>query len=169
MNRRSLSLALTGLVACGLASLGHAGAVAPSIISTATSQNYPQVTCTSSDALACADTLQLAEDAHEQLAPILLLDRHWRFPVHIHIMMPDDPLLAKINREAAAVFADGDTLRIEAVLPSTDPDARAFLERQFVTALLWEKFFARTKNFDTHTKLDSVPRLADRGIEGMAG
>jgi len=133
-------------------------------ISTSASPAYPQVTCTSADALACTDTLQLASDTRDQLAPLLQLGPAWRFPVHIHVMTPDDPLTAKINREAAAVFSQGATMKIEAVLPSSDPEAREFLQRQFVTALLWEKFFATTASFDKHTRLDMVPLWLVEGL-----
>jgi hypothetical protein len=136
----------------------------PPVISTTASSDYPAVTCTSSDALACADTLQLAEETRDQLTGLLKLGREWRFAVHIHIMTPDDPLLAKVNREAAAVFAQGSTMKIEAVLPSTDPNPREFIQRQFVTALLWEKFFATTKTFDKDTKLDTVPVWLVEGL-----
>jgi hypothetical protein len=44
-----------------------------SVISTEASQPYPQVTCTSSDALAIADTLQLAADTRNQLSSLLTL------------------------------------------------------------------------------------------------
>jgi hypothetical protein len=133
-------------------------------ISTSASPDYPQVTCTSADAVACADTLQLAADTRAQLAPVLNLGPAWRFPVHIHVMTPDDPLTAKINREAAAVFAQGKTMKIEAVLPNDDPEAREFIQRQFVTALLWEKFFATTTSFDKHTHLDVVPLWLVEGL-----
>ena len=135
-------------------------------ISTTASQTYSQVTCTSADALACANTLQLASDTRDQLASLLHLGPTWRFPVHIHVMTPDDPLTAKINREAAAVFSQGTSMRIEAVAPSTDPNAREFIQRQFVTALLWEKFFVNTTTFDKHTHLDVVPFWL---IEGLCG
>jgi hypothetical protein len=133
-------------------------------ISTATSQPYPQVTCTSSDALACSDTLQLASDTRDQLTPLLQLGPTWRFAVHIHVMTPDDPLLARINREAAAVFSEGTTMKIEAVLPSSDPNAREFIQRQFVTAILWEKFFANTTTFDKNTRLSMVPLWLVEGL-----
>ena len=134
------------------------------VISTSACPAYPQVTCTSADALACADTLQLATDTRAQLASLLKLGPTWRFPVHIHIMTPDDPLTAKINREAAAVFSQGATMKIEAVLPSSDPEAREFIQRQFVTALLWEKFFATTTSFDKQTRLDVVPLWLVEGL-----
>jgi len=136
----------------------------PPVVSTATSQDYPLVTCTSSDAMACTDTLQLASDTRNQLASLLQLGPAWRFAVHIHIMTPDDPLIAKINREAAAVFSQGTTMKIEAVLPSTDPKAREFIQRQFITALLWEKFFAGTTTFDKKTHLDVVPFWLVEGL-----
>jgi len=141
-----------------------AGVDTPPAITTSASQHYPEVTCTTSDTLACADTLQMAEDARLQLTPLLKLGQNWRFPVHIHVMTPDDPLITKINREAAAVFASPTGMHIEAVLPANDPDARAFIQRQFVTAILWEKFFASTKTFDGHTKLDAVPMWLVEGL-----
>jgi hypothetical protein len=59
-------------------------------------------------------------------------------------------------------------MKIEAVLPSSDPDAREFILRQFVTALLWEKFFANTPSFDKHTHLDVVPLWLVEGLrEGL--
>jgi hypothetical protein len=137
--------------------------VAP-VVSTVASQDYAQVTCTTSDALAAADILQMASDARNQLAPLLNLGPNWRFPVHIHVLTPDDPLIAKIDREASAVFAQGPTMRLEAVLPSTDPEAREFIQRQFVTALLWEKFFAGETSFDKHTRLDVVPLWLVEGL-----
>ena len=137
---------------------------APPLISTSTCQDYPQVTCTTSDALACADILQLASDTRDQLASLLQLGPTWRFPVHIHVLTPDDPLTAKINREASAVFSQDTTMKIEAVLPSVDPTAREFVQRQFVTALLWEKFFAHTPTFDRNTHLDVVPFWLAEGL-----
>jgi len=133
-------------------------------ISTSTCPAYPQVTCTSSDALACADTVQLAADTRDRLGPLLKLGPTWRFAVHIHIMTPDDPLSAQIDREAAAAFSRGTTMRLEAVLPSSDPNAREFIQRQFVTAILWEKFFASTTSFDKNTRLDVVPLWLIEGL-----
>jgi hypothetical protein len=133
-------------------------------ISTSTSTNYPQVSCTSADALAVANTLQLAADTRDQLADVLDLGTTWRFAVHIHVITPDDPLAAKINREASAVFSQGATMKIEAVLPSSDPDWREFIQRQFVTALLWEKVFATTKSFDKNTRIDAAPLWLVEGL-----
>ena len=133
-------------------------------ITTTTSEDFPQVTCTCSDALATTDTLQLASDTRDELSTLLKLGPAWRFPVHIHIMTPDDPLLAKINREAVAFFAQGSTMKIEAVLPSTDPNAREFIQRQFITALLWEKFFANATSFDSNTNLQVVPLWLIEGL-----
>jgi len=165
MNRRILTFA-----ALILAGFSQAGAQDTSplpdapVVSTSTSSTYPQVTCTSADALACADALQMAADTRDQLASLLELGPVWRFPVHIHVMTPDDPLTAKINREAAAVFLQGNNIKIEAVLPSTDPSAREFIQRQYVTALLWEKFFATGTSFDKHTRLDVVPVWLVEGL-----
>jgi hypothetical protein len=138
----------------------------PSVISTATSQDFSQVTCTSSDALACADALQLAAETHDQLSTLLKLGLGWRFPVHIRIMAPDDPLLAKVDHAASGVFAQGDTMKLEAVVPSTDPNLREFIQRQYVTALLWEKFFAKTTTFDKSTKISVVPFWLIEGLRG---
>ncbi len=141
-----------------------AAALPRPIVSTSESPAYSQVSATSADPLAVADTLQLATDTRDQLASLLELGAKWRFAVHIHILTPDDPLTAKINREAAAVFAQGTTMKLEAVVPSSDPLAREFIQRQFVTALLWEKFFAKTKHFDHTTKLDVVPVWLIEGL-----
>ena len=171
MKRRILlfaTLTFAGFFAAGTPACAQDAPANPApdapVISTSACETYPQVTCTSSDALACADTLQLAADTRDQLASVLKLGPAWRFPVHIHVMTPDDPLTAKINREAAAVFSQGSTLKIEAVLPSTDPNAREFIQRQFVTALLWEKFFATTTSFDKQTHLDVVPLWLVEGL-----
>ncbi|HEY0256972.1 MAG TPA: hypothetical protein VGC39_05985, partial [Candidatus Methylacidiphilales bacterium] len=50
------------------------------------------------------------------------------------------------------------------LLSSSDPDAHAFVERQFVTALLWEKFFRPDQTLDTHTRLDVVPLWLIEGL-----
>lgn len=136
----------------------------PAVISTSTCSAYSQVTCTSGDALACADTLQLATDTRDQLGALLQLGSTWRFPVHIHVLTPDDPLTAKINREASAVFAQGNSLRVEIVVPASDPNAREYVQRQFVTALLWEKFFKPDAKFDRTTRLDIVPIWLVEGL-----
>ena len=152
----------------GVTGWGQETSPAPEVpaIATAASQDFPQVTCTSSDALAVANALQLASDTHDQLATLLKLDPRWRFPVHIRIMTPDDPLLAKINREASAAFAQGDTMKLEAAVPSTDPDLKEFIQRQYITALLWEKYFAKTTTFDHSTKIDAVPFWLVEGVRG---
>ncbi len=164
MKGRLLILGLVAWLVSGPAHLDAQTASSRSIITTSAAQNYPAVTCTTSDDLACANALQMAVDARDQLRSLLGLGRAWRFPVHIHVLTPDDPLTEKINREAAAVFATGETMKIEAVLPIDDPEARVFLQRQYVTALLWEKFFANTTSFDTQTKLDVVPLWLIEGL-----
>ena len=63
-------------------------------VTTASCPSYPQVTCTSTDALASTDALQLAADARDGLGSLLKLGPTWRFAVHIHILTPDDPLTA---------------------------------------------------------------------------
>jgi len=171
MKRRNLlfaALTLAGFLPAGAPARAQEPPATPGpdaeVISTSACPAYPEVTCTSADALACANIAQLAVDTREQLASLLNLGPAWRFPVHIHVLTPGDPLTARINREAAAVFAQGTTLKIEAVLPSSDPEAREFIQRQFVTALLWEKFFATTTSFDTHTHLDVVPLWLVEGL-----
>ena len=134
------------------------GSAAPlPTVATSASSNFSQVTCTSTDPVACVDTLQMADDTRDQLRSLLQLGKDWRFPIHIHIVTPDDPLSAKINREAAAVFADKGGMHIEVVVPIDDPNRNAFVQYQFVVDLLWEKFFAGTQQFDANTKLDVVP------------
>lgn len=159
MNRRLLIPALaTCLLATGSANLrADDEAQPPPDPSTATCPTYPAVSCTSTDTLACSETLQLAIDARNALGPVLLLGQNWRFPVHIRIVTTDDPLAAKVTQESVSVVPDNDTMRIEAILPSYDPNAREFIQRQFVRAMLWEKFFASTKKFDTAPRLEVVP------------
>ena len=129
----------------------------PPIPATAVSQLYPGLTCTGTNAGVNADVLQLAADTRAELAPILNLGLHWRFPVHIEVVMPDDPAAGKIQQERVAVTLADRTLNLEAALPGNEMGAREFIQRQFVTALLWEKFFANTKSFDTKTDLGVVP------------
>jgi len=50
------------------------------------------------------------------------------------------------------------------VLPSSDPDWREFIQRQFVTALLWEKIFENTTSFDKNTRLDAAPLWLVEGL-----
>jgi hypothetical protein len=168
VNRRLLAIALTGLLSAASAPIEAdetetADTDAPTV-STSICQDYPVVSCTSSDTLACTDTLLLAVEDRNQLAPLLKLGSVWRFPVHIQIVTPDDPLAQKITRETSTVTADGGTLKIEAALPSYDPDAREFIQRQFVTALLWEKFFASTKTFASSPKLNVAPVWLVEGL-----
>jgi hypothetical protein len=168
MNRRFLLVATFSCA--GLASASGPVAAedtdlsSKSAVATLTSPAYPQVSCTTSDPLACADAVQLASDTREQLSPLIQLGSTWRFPVHIRIIMPDDPLAGKITTESSAVFSEGNSMRIDAALPSTDPNAREFIQRQFVTAMLWEKFFAKTKTFDDKTRLDVVPMWIVEGL-----
>jgi hypothetical protein len=137
---------------------------APTPIPTSTSNDYSQITCTTSDAAACADALQLATDTREALEPVLKLGPAWRFPVHIHVLTPDDPLTATVNREAVQVVLQGDSMAIDAMVPIDDPNAREFVQRQYVIALLWEKFFAETRKFDQNTPLDLVPLWLVAGL-----
>jgi hypothetical protein len=167
MVRRKLLIAALMLAAGLVARAQDAPEAAPPpvpTVTTAASQSFPQVTCTSADALAANDALELAADTRDRLASLLKLGPAWRFAVHIHVLTPDDPLTAKINREASAVFAQGTTMKLEAVVPIDDPNAREFIQRQYVTALLWEKFFVTTTTFDKHTRLDSVPLWLIEGL-----
>ncbi len=146
---------------------GHAGAQstdpAPTR-STAASELYPQVSCSGTDANVNAEILQLAEDARDQLGSVLALGGVWRFPVRIEVVMPDDPLADKIHEERATVTLQDKTMVLDAAVPYSDPDAKDFIQRQFVTALLWEKFFANTRSFDTHTNLAVVPTWLIEGL-----
>jgi hypothetical protein len=155
-----------GLLAAALMS-GNAGAQsldpAP-IPSTAASQFYPQVTCTGTDANVNTEILQLAEDARDQLGSVLKLGNTWRFPVRVEVVMADDPLAEKIHEERAAVTLQDKTMVLDIAVPFSDPEARTFIQRQFVTALLWEKFFANTHSFDTHTNLAVVPTWLIEGL-----
>jgi hypothetical protein len=133
-------------------------------LSTAESPTYSAVTCTSTDPLACNDALELAVEARDSLGTLLRLGGSWRFPVHIRLLTADDPLALKVDHEAAAVFSAGSTMKIEAVVPVNDPGVREFVQRQFVTALLWERFFANTKTFGHTTRLDVVPVWLIEGL-----
>jgi hypothetical protein len=155
------SLLLPGLAV--MTALSARGQV-PAAVSTAECEQYPEVTCTSTDAGVNADICQLATDTRGQLGPLLKLGAAWRFPLHIRVVMPDDPLAGTIHEERVAVTATKKNMILEAMLPSSDPDAKAFLQRQFVTVLLWEKFFARTSSFDSHTNLGVVPVWLIEGL-----
>jgi hypothetical protein len=150
-----------GLLLAGLLSPAAAQDDAPP---TAVCELFPQVTCTSTDPAVNADMAQLAADTRDQLGPVMNLGASWRFPVHIVIVMPDDPKAAQVHAEQVSVTAGDDTMSITATLPSDDPDAHAFIQRQFVTALIWEKFFAQMKSFDANTRLDVVPIWLIEGL-----
>ena len=132
--------------------------------STGESDEYSEVTCTSTNAGVNADILQMANDVRDQLGSVLKLGPKWRFDVHLHIVMPDDPVATKIREEHASVTASGKTMTLEAAAPFYDPDLKAFVQRQFVTALLWEKFFADSTSFDSHTNLAVVPVWLIEGL-----
>jgi hypothetical protein len=158
MRTRALAGWVLGLGPALLSSPAHAqDAELPPIPATAVSQPYPGLTCTGTNAGVNADVLQLAADTRSELAPILNLGPHWRFPVHIDVVMPDDPAAGKIRQERVAVTLAAGTLNLEAALPGNETGAREFIQRQFITALLWEKFFANTTSFDTKTDLAVVP------------
>jgi len=160
---------LVALAVSGLASLrAEEPAIAPDALAapvpTSSSNVYSEVICTTNDPAACADALQLAADTRDALAEVLRLGPHWRFPVHIHVITPDDPLAGKIDREAAQVLLVDGSMTIDAYLPLDDPAAREFIQRQYVTALLWEKFFANTTKFDQNTPIDTVPLWLIEGL-----
>jgi hypothetical protein len=136
----------------------------PVTVNTAPSDLFPEVTCASTNAGINADILQLAGDAREQLAPVLQLGGAWRFPVHVAVIMPDDPRAGQVHDERVTVEAIGNTMRIDATAPSSDPDLRSFVQRQFVTAMLWEKFFGQSHAFDANTRLDLVPVWLIEGL-----
>ena len=136
----------------------------PTSVATSSSDIYPEVSCTTTNPALCADVLQIAADTRGQLAPLLQLGKKWRFPVHIHVVTPDDPLAEKVDHESVEVIAANKTLNINAALPSSDPEARVFVQRQFVTALLWEKFFAPNQPLDAHAHLDVVPLWLIEGL-----
>jgi hypothetical protein len=163
MKRRGL-LSILLIAAVGTVGLKADDVAAPVTTSTGVSEEYPQVSCTSTDAGLNADVLQLADDTRDQLGTLLQLGSTWRFPVHIVIVLPDDPLAGKVKEERVAVTTGDKTMTIEAALPASDLDAKAFIQRQFVTALLWEKFFAADQSFDAHTKLDVVPLWLTEGL-----
>jgi hypothetical protein len=140
---------------------------APPPVPTSASDAFSEVTCTTSDAAACADALQLAADTRDALAGVLKLGPSWRFPVHIHVITADDPLAAKIHREAAQVLLE-DGMTIDAYVPLRDPDAREFIQRQYVTAMLWERFFAGMTKFDKNTPIDIVPLWLVEGLREWA-
>jgi hypothetical protein len=164
VNLLRAALVAAAILPLRLAEAQDTPAATTPLTTTTASQAYPQVTCTTSNALACDEILQIASDTRDQLAPLLQLGSKWRFPVNIHLVTADDPLFGKVRQEGVtAVAADG-TMKIEAVLPYADPHAREFVQRQFVTALLWEKFFANAKSFDTGTRLDVVPLWLIEGL-----
>jgi hypothetical protein len=152
------------LIVAGRASAFALEETAPISIPTTSSNIYSEVTCTTTNPAFCADVLQMAADTRDQLGPLLKLGKKWRFPVHIRIVTPDDPLAEKVDQEKVSVIAANKTLSINAVLPSSDPDAHTFVQRQFVTALLWENFFAPNQSLDAHTRLDVVPLWLSEGL-----
>ena len=137
---------------------------APTPIPTTSSNIYSEVTCSTTNPALCSDVLQIAADTRDQLAPLLKLGKKWRFPVHIRIVTPDDPLADKIDQESVSVIAANQTLNINAILPSSAPDAHTFVQRQFVTALLWENFFAPNQSLNSHTRLNVVPLWLIEGL-----
>jgi hypothetical protein len=136
----------------------------PATVTTTTSDIYPQVTCTGENPEAVSEVLQMAVDTRETLTPLLRLGPNWRYPVHITVVSSDSPLAAQVRGEQTSALADGKTLRIEARLPADDPAPREFVQRQFVTALLWEKYFKPGTQFTADTRLDVVPVWLIEGL-----
>jgi hypothetical protein len=137
-------------------------------IPTSASNVYSEVTCTTSDAVACEETLQLAPDTRDALTTVLNLGVNWRFPVHIHVLTPDDPLAARIHTAAAQVLFVDNSMTIDAYVPLEDPDAREFIQRQYVTAMVWERFFAGKTKFDKTTPIDIAPLWLVEGLREYA-
>jgi hypothetical protein len=133
------------------------------IPATVENPDYSEVTCTGTNPAVVTDILQLATEARESLGSLLNLGPNWRYPVHITVVDPD-PTTGKSSRDNVAAFTDGKTLRIEASLPSDDPNPREFVERQFVTAMLWEKYFKPDATFTAQTRLDIVPLWLLEGL-----
>lgn len=157
---RTIILGLVGLLACG-----GWGRPEDANVSTATSELYPQITCTATNAGVASDVIQLAESTRDQLGPLLQINSViWRFPVHIRVVLPDDPLAASVMQSSVKVVPNGKILSIEALVLSTDPLLREFVQRQFVTALLWEKFFTPSQIFDATTRLDVAPLWLTEGL-----
>jgi hypothetical protein len=162
MNARLLHVVV--FACAGLAPMRADDSAPAPPVPTSASNVYPEVTCTTNDTVACADTLQLAADTREALTRLLKLGPDWRFPVNIRVVTPDDPLAATVTGEAARVQLRDDTVSIEAVVPLDDPMAREFIQRQYVIALLWERFFGGTKKFDQTTRLDVTPLWLVEGL-----
>ena len=136
----------------------------PDVASTVASEAYPQVTCTGTNPAVISDVLQLATDTRESLAPLLKLGKTWRFPVHINIAVLPTESVDGSNQERTLAIADGKSLSIEARLTTNDPNPREFIQRQFVTALLWEKYFKPDSDFTPQTRLDIVPLWLVEGL-----
>jgi hypothetical protein len=161
-------LAVVGFVVLAAFRPAHADVnntvFSPDMVTTTTCEAYPQVTCTGENPEVVSEILQMATDTRETLGPLLRLGRTWRYPVHILVVRPDSPLADKVKGEETSVIADGNTLRIEAALPSSDLNPREFIQRQFVTAILWEKYFKPGMKFTSSTRLDMVPIWLVEGL-----
>lgn len=134
---------------------------------TAKNDDFPQVTCTGVNPALVSDVLQLASDTRDTLAPILKLGHVWRYPVHIILAAPITRPAVESQGEAVTAIANGKSLTLEAQLPATAPNAHEFIQRQFVTALLWEKFFKPDTTFTTATRLDVAPLWLVEGLREM--
>lgn len=136
----------------------------PGIAATAESDQYPQVSCTGTNPALVSEVLQIAADTRERMTKVLKLGPVWRYPVHITLTASADPSSSPAKGEEATALTDGKVMRLEAKLSPSDPDARGFVQRQFVTALLWEKFFKTDATFTTNTQLDIIPLWLIQGL-----
>ena len=131
-------------------------------VATVACEDFSEVTCTGTNPALVSDIVQLAADSRDSLSSLLKLGKDWRYPVHITLLDPTPG--AAPPRESSSIITDGKTLRIEAFLPSDDLNAREFVQRQFVTAMLWEKYFAPDATFTAQTRLDVVPLWLIEGL-----
>jgi hypothetical protein len=140
----------------------EAAAAPPEQPSTLACDAYPQVSCTGTNPEAVADVVQLAVDTRDGLTSLLKLGPVWRYPVHVTLL--DAVPGQKPPRESVNAITDGKTLRVEVALPSDDPRARPFIQRQLVNVLLWEKYFKPDTTFTAQTRLDAVPFWLVEGL-----
>ena len=150
------------LLAGGRTPADETPAFPPDVAATVTCDQYSEVTCTGTKAQMISDVTQLAIDTRDGLAPILKLGAAWRYPVHIVLIDPAPGRPAP--PEQVGVTTDGKSLRLETSTSSADPNAREFIQRQFVTALLWEKYFKPDQVFTTQTRLDVAPLWLVEGL-----
>jgi hypothetical protein len=160
--RSACLAACLGMAASARADEAATVTLSPEAPATLTCEEYSQVSCTGTNAQVIADVADLATETRNDLARIIPLGPTWRYPVHITLL---DPVAGqKPPREGVAALTDGTGLRVEAVLPSNDPQAREFIQRQFVNAILWEEYFKPDATFTAQTRLDVVPLWLVEGL-----